>query len=180
MLSTRYFIYSSRLPVKRVPSLSSPADEQTETQRNEGHRHLEVTEPRCKLRAVPPQAGGKPVVGSLEEPLPSRSSHLRLQVPGEGGTRHNHRGSAGKTMPKEKQTCEGRLPPCTDRREELARGWETRAGLSRPPQGTSAPDTRMSVGQRPFLVSGREAVSRGEFRNKTWTGQRGISSALRN
>lgn len=50
-----YFTYSLRLPVKRVPPLSSFADEETEAPRNEGHGQLGVTEPRFRLGAAPPQ-----------------------------------------------------------------------------------------------------------------------------
>lgn len=45
-------IYFSRLPVKRVPPLSSFADEETDTQKSEGHRQLEVTDLRFRFGAV--------------------------------------------------------------------------------------------------------------------------------
>lgn len=119
-------------------------------------------------------------MGSLEEPLPSRCSHLRLRVPGEGG-----RGTT--TGAAQERLCLNRSKPgmgaCLHA-QTGGRNWpgagRPEPSLSGPPQGTSALGPRMSVGQRPFLVSRTETVSREEFRNKTWTGQRGISSALQN
>ena len=82
------------------PPSSSPADEKTGAQRNEGHRSLEVTEPRCKLRAVPPQGWREASGGLLGGALTLQVFAFETSGPRGRGTWDYHRGSTGKTPPK--------------------------------------------------------------------------------